>query len=389
MQPTETRAPAFGLSIGRGYFNASGLYYLNTGASIAAIGGRSDGHWILPEARTPQTLTNQAPDAIHPAMQELDWDEPDLSLLAALAGKVMKAAMVSMPSATIRLSVALPTVLRRDPIRRQDYLNAVCDGLLQHNITLKALNVIAPAQAIAVARWHENPLRFGWAQPHGSITDRIGVIDVGYYGSSVALIEAGQLIAEAPVAWGMSDALETIRQIVATEYGQEFSRRAMDEQLVRFPGRGIWKPNGYSLPLPDAATDALQTGAPELLAAGQQLWGAAERLDRVLLGGGGAWAVAPALFAALPRLEIPLSNYLLEHQEQRYRSGAGLQNDIRNFMPQWICAIGAAYHAHLDGQVGVSDELPGSSGPPQKNSRFAPTASWASCREASSFPAAP
>jgi hypothetical protein len=149
----------------------------------------------------------------------------------------------------------------------------------------------------------------------------------------------------------MRDALAQVADQVHDAYGLDFPLRAMDEQLTRYPGRGVWRDGGGSWALPAGATAALMAGAEPILLTARWLWGAGGRVGGVLLGGGGAWAVAPALLRAFPTVEIPLTNYLEEYDAPGARSDAEIQDDVRFAQPQLIVARGAAYHAHLGGRI--------------------------------------
>ena len=130
----------------------------------------------------------------------------------------------------------------------------------------------------------------------------VGVIDAGYRDVNVALFDRGRYVASESIPGGAVAALRSIKRLIAATYGLELSEIEVDAAVRD----GSVRVGGQLQPLPRSAADELLKGVSAVEGVARSLWpsgGAA--LDVVVLGGGGAVTLGPALSVAFPQLVVP------------------------------------------------------------------------------------
>ncbi|MBX0331367.1 hypothetical protein K2Z83_27320 [Oscillochloris sp. ZM17-4] len=160
----------------------------------------------------------------------------------------------------------------------------------------------------------------------------VGVIDAGYRDVNVALFHDGRYVSGESVPGGMADALREVRRLISRQYGLELALHEVDA-AVRAGGLDL---AGVSRPLPEGTEAALLRSLDTVVATGRSLWPNGGRgLRALVLGGGGAVALGPALHAAFPQLSVP---------------GA----DLRGLAPEQLRAMIAAAQPQLAGARGFA-----------------------------------
>jgi hypothetical protein len=132
----------------------------------------------------------------------------------------------------------------------------------------------------------------------------VGVIDAGYRDVNVAYFKDGSYIAGDSVPGGMLDSLATIKRLIARdpELRLELALHEVDA-AVRAGGVRV---DGVQRPLPSGTQEALLKGVNAVLGVGRSLWPNGGRtLDALVLGGGGAIPLGPALAGEFAQLVVP------------------------------------------------------------------------------------
>ena len=130
-----------------------------------------------------------------------------------------------------------------------------------------------------------------------------GLIDVGGHTVNVATFKELREIARqtASIDAGMWGPLAEIGKRVNAAYpGQELRGHEIAEAVKR----GTIRHYGEERDISGIAQDVLRPFARQILAEASQVWGAAARLDVLLVAGGGAEIVGPALVAEYPHARI-------------------------------------------------------------------------------------
>jgi hypothetical protein len=129
-----------------------------------------------------------------------------------------------------------------------------------------------------------------------------GIIDIGYRDMNVALFHDGRYVAGESVPGGMVDALRQIKRLVADAYGLELAPHEIDSAIQA----GGIRVSGELRPLPHGSQAALEAGLSTLLATARSLWpNGGKTLDAIVLGGGGAIALGPAILTTFPQAVVP------------------------------------------------------------------------------------
>jgi plasmid segregation protein ParM len=131
----------------------------------------------------------------------------------------------------------------------------------------------------------------------------VGLVDVGGHTVNVATFKELREIARqtASIDAGMWGPLVEIGKRVNAAYpGQELRGHEIAEAVKR----GTIRHYGEERDISGIAQDVLRPFARQILAEASQVWGAAARLDVLLVAGGGAEIVGPALVAEFPHARI-------------------------------------------------------------------------------------
>ena len=130
---------------------------------------------------------------------------------------------------------------------------------------------------------------------------RVGVIDIGYRDTNVALFEGGKHIHSRSVPGGMVAAYLDIGRLIARRYSLELNEHQVDAVMQQ----GAVQMGGRSQPLPQGSEEALLKGADTALSVGRSMWPAGGRtLDVLVVGGGGAVALGPRIRAEFPQTVV-------------------------------------------------------------------------------------
>lgn len=133
----------------------------------------------------------------------------------------------------------------------------------------------------------------------------VGVVDAGYRDVNVALFNDGRYVGGESIPGGAAEGLREVKRLITAAYGLEFSLHEVD-QAIR---AGEVLLDGQPRPLPSGSPEALTRGLPAIEGVARSLWPNGGRGARaILLGGGGAHALAAALgrtFLQLLTLDEP------------------------------------------------------------------------------------
>jgi hypothetical protein len=133
----------------------------------------------------------------------------------------------------------------------------------------------------------------------------IGAIDAGYRDINVAYFKDGRYVAGESVAGGIVDALRQIKRLIAAAYGLELALHEVDAAM-RADGVQV---AGIRRPLPDGSLEALHAGLDSIIATGRSLWpNGGKTLDALVLGGGGAVLLGPAIRAVFAQTVVPYTD---------------------------------------------------------------------------------
>jgi hypothetical protein len=174
----------------------------------------------------------------------------------------------------------------------------------------------------------------------------IGVIDAGYRDINVAYFKDGRYVAGESVAGGIVDGLRQIKRLIADAYSLELALHEVDT-AVRANGVHV---AGVRRPLPASSLEALHAGLDPIIATGRSLWpNGGKTLDALVLGGGGAVLLGPAIRAVFAQTVVPFAD-LSETQ-----TSDDVQERIARADPQMVGARGfaAAAAAATVAHVGV------------------------------------
>ncbi|HHT02366.1 MAG TPA: ParM/StbA family protein [Firmicutes bacterium] len=135
----------------------------------------------------------------------------------------------------------------------------------------------------------------------GDLSGRVGIIDIGFRTSDLALIEDGDYVPEKsktiPVA--SSTAYSHITEGLVTKYGFEAEGYILDEAVIT---KKI-NVSGESLDITDIVKSAFQKLASAVLIEMNSFW-RLQDLDLMILSGGGGKGIYEFLLPAIPRLRM-------------------------------------------------------------------------------------
>lgn len=127
----------------------------------------------------------------------------------------------------------------------------------------------------------------------------VGVVDCGYRDVGIALFSDGRYVGGESIPGGAVESLREVKRLIAQAYGLELSLHEVD-QVIR---AGEVLLDGQARPLPDGTAEALTRGLPAIEGVARSLWPNGGRGARaILLAGGGAHHLAPALGRTFPQL---------------------------------------------------------------------------------------
>lgn len=130
----------------------------------------------------------------------------------------------------------------------------------------------------------------------------VGVIDIGYRDTNVALFNNGRYAGGRSIPGGMIAALREIKRLVSRVYGLEMSEHEIDAAVQR----GSIHIAGEDYPLPQGTNEELHKGLSGILGAARSIWpSGGKTLEAVVLGGGGATSFGASLRQAFPQLVVP------------------------------------------------------------------------------------
>jgi plasmid segregation protein ParM len=144
--------------------------------------------------------------------------------------------------------------------------------------------------------------------PQGCVQDEartlahVGIVDVGYFTTDLVEVNELEFIQKGSgsIEVGVATVLDTLRRLIADQFGRSLDAQAAEQALRE---RRL-KVKGQQYDLRALCEVAVREAATAVGTYVRQLWGATERLDWIVLTGGGGVVVQPFLQAEFPTLSL-------------------------------------------------------------------------------------
>lgn len=201
-------------------------------------------------------------------------------------------AQVAPEGAPLRIMSGMPPAWFADTSARAELEAAIVEAAAPWPA---ATVMIAPEPA---GLFYRHVFESGWldlARTRGAV----GVIDAGYRDVGVAYFSDGRYIAGESIPGGAAEGLREVKRLITAAYGLELSLHEVD-QAIR---AGEVLLDGQPRSLPPGTPEALTRGLSAIEGVARSLWPNGGRGARaILLGGGGAHALAAPLARTFPQL---------------------------------------------------------------------------------------
>ncbi len=144
--------------------------------------------------------------------------------------------------------------------------------------------------------WSQSFISFG--EPIDRLKGRIGIIDVGFRTTDLAVIDEGEFIPEKSrsVNIGLNTAYKEIGNIIFAKYGLERESYALDEAVIK----GKINVDGKEVDITELKSNAFDALAKNIRIETSSFWALPE-IDKLIISGGGGQA---------------LNSYLAPHYKQ-------------------------------------------------------------------------